>query len=95
MPADWRPRCEAANLFYYNPSSHSGVGLGGGVIMPELGNGYIGTIAKSDTIFAGGLFNGDATGMLTPNQSLSLALTPNQCLNLTVNLHISLTVSTE
>lgn len=30
--------------------------------MPEIANGYVGTIQGSDAIFAGGLFNGDATG---------------------------------
>ena len=28
-------------------------------LLPDLANGYVGTIAKSDTIHAGGLFNGD------------------------------------
>ena len=65
MPADWRPRCEAANLFFYNLSSeHVGSDGGASVVMPEIGNGYIGTIAQSDTIFAHGLFNGDAIGTL-------------------------------
>jgi hypothetical protein len=34
--------------------------------MPTIGNGYVATFVKSDIIYAGGLFNGDALGALGP-----------------------------
>eukprot|EP00039_Didymoeca_costata_P001279 m.51219 g.51219 ORF g.51219 m.51219 type:complete len:846 (+) comp10717_c0_seq2:16-2553(+) len=58
MPSDWLPACLNGDLFYSKDAS--------GGLLPELANGYIGTIAMSDTIYAGGLFNGDAIGKFGP-----------------------------
>ena len=52
MPADWLPRCLAGQLAY-SPT------LSGG-LMPEVGNGHVATVVQSDTIYAAGVFNGDA-----------------------------------
>tara|TARA_B110000208_G_scaffold172553_1_gene215667 strand:+ start:271 stop:1575 length:1305 start_codon:yes stop_codon:yes gene_type:complete len=64
IPADWLPRCLAAELFF-RPSIHTisnAATATAGVLMPEIGNGYVGTIQDSGVIHAGGLFNGDAHG---------------------------------
>lgn len=58
MPLDWHSRCTAGHLFF------SGEGSGG--LIPEVGNGYVATHANSDTIYAAGLFNGDAMGVKGP-----------------------------
>eukprot|EP00756_Hemistasia_phaeocysticola_P051172 Hpha_TRINITY_DN26354_c0_g1::TRINITY_DN26354_c0_g1_i1::g.9347::m.9347 len=58
MPADWLPACLSAELLYAPASGRSD----GGVLVPAYGNGYVATFVDSDTVFAGGLFNGDATG---------------------------------
>ena len=59
MPADWLPRCLAANIFVA-PADNSTE------LQPEIANGYIGTILHSGTVYAGGFFNGDAVGKLGP-----------------------------
>ena len=56
MPTDWLPRCEGAQLAYSDA-------LSGGLV-PEVGNGHIATVVGSDTIYAAGLFNGDAKAAL-------------------------------
>eukprot|EP00040_Diaphanoeca_grandis_P037457 m.244109 g.244109 ORF g.244109 m.244109 type:complete len:778 (-) comp33822_c3_seq5:211-2544(-) len=82
MPVDWLPKCLAADLFYsdtmyMHKSNENGNGtfvfdMGQNdqsrskTLMPELANGYFGTIAKSGVVHAGGLFNGDATGRFGP-----------------------------
>lgn len=53
MPLDWKEQCLRADLFY----SPERMGL-----MPDIANGYVGMIVGSDAVYAGGLFNGDATG---------------------------------
>jgi len=63
MPTDWLPGCEAASLFY-SPGTVSQAR--DTILMPEIANGYLGTIQGSDTIYAGGLFDGDATGKFGP-----------------------------
>ena len=61
MPQDWLPLCQGANLFFSKGGSNTGK-----VLMPEIANGYLGTVMNSDTIYVGGLFNGDATGKFGP-----------------------------
>ena len=56
MPAGWRSRCLAGHMAYA-PT------LTGG-LLPEVGNGHIATVVQSDTIYAAGLFNGDAMAKL-------------------------------
>ena len=56
MSADWKPRCEGAQLAYAGS-------LSGGLV-PEVGNGHLATVVGSDTIFAAGLFNGDAKAVI-------------------------------
>jgi len=54
MPIDWVPRCRSADIAY-SGSLHDNPNL-----MPEVGNGFVATVVSSDTIFAAGVFNGDA-----------------------------------
>jgi hypothetical protein len=57
MPEDWKQPCHSGDLFYTAETTG---------LMPTIGNGYVATFAKSDTIYAGGLFNGDAMGASGP-----------------------------
>ena len=57
ISADWKPRCDSAQLAYSPVLAGPAAGL-----MPEVGNGHVASVVGSDTIFAAGLFNGDAVG---------------------------------
>jgi hypothetical protein len=57
ISADWKLRCEGAQLAYSPVLAGPTAGL-----MPEVGNGHVASVVGSDTIFAAGLFNGDAKG---------------------------------
>ncbi len=61
MPADWLPACRGADLFYQSPAAPPADN--DDVLHPMLGNGFLGTFAFSDTVFAAGVFDGDATGV--------------------------------
>ena len=61
MPSDWLESCQTANLFYHPPPSTTTTTTNP-PLLPSFGNGYLSTFVDSDTIYSGGLFNGDAVG---------------------------------
>ena len=58
-PSDWLSACKNAELFYHASPDD------GPVVMPEIANGYVGTLAKSDTLYTAGLYNCDARATAT------------------------------
>ena len=54
VPADWIARCESADIAFSDTLDDPLA------LLPEVGNGFVATVVTSDTIFAAGVFNGDA-----------------------------------
>lgn len=50
-PADWQDDVDHGRILYANPEPHF-------CFLPEIANGYLGTISMSASLFQNGLFNG-------------------------------------
>jgi len=50
-PNDWQNDVNTGKILYANPEPHY-------CFLPEIANGYIGTVAMSASLFQSGLFNG-------------------------------------
>jgi hypothetical protein len=50
-PDDWQDDINHGRILYANPEPHY-------CFLPEIANGYLGTVAMSASLFQGGLFNG-------------------------------------
>lgn len=54
-PDDWQEEVETGKILFANPEPHF-------CFLPEIANGYIGTVAMSASLFQSGLFNGKVKG---------------------------------
>lgn len=50
-PNDWQDDVNSGRILYANPEPHY-------CFLPEIANGYVGTVAMSASLFQSGLFNG-------------------------------------
>lgn len=50
-PIDWEDQINSGGILYANPEPHF-------CFLPEIANGYLGTVAMSASLFQSGLFNG-------------------------------------
>lgn len=50
-PNEWQEKIDRGNMLFANPEPHF-------CFLPEIANGYLGTVAMSTALFQSGLFNG-------------------------------------
>ena len=59
-PADWQERVDRGRTLFANPEPHF-------CFLPEIANGYLGTVGMSASLFQSGLFNGKVLHEISPS----------------------------